>query len=206
MYLEGTSLPLRELRWQSPVGWCAPSTNMCSFLCSHEDCCHVLSTSISDEEISKYSICSFYSFDSTKWISTGNGGAVASNDKDFMNKLESIKVDQGISDLNCSLGISQIEKIEEFKSKRTEISHQYFKEMPFITKELKNLKRTTLLTLFKVFDECGLEKDRDFNYNQQDQKITFSNKSQIFLIDTAYQPSDPLYKIRRFRTYRMCNR
>ena len=105
-----------------------------------EDCCHVLSTSISDEEISKYSICSFYSFDSTKWISTGNGGAVASNDKDFMNKLESIKVDQGISDLNCSLGISQIEKIEEFKSKRTEISHQYFKEMPFITKELKNLK------------------------------------------------------------------
>lgn len=105
-----------------------------------EDCCHVLSTSISDEEISKYSICTFYSFDSTKWISTGNGGAVASNDKDFMNKLESIKVDQGISDLNCSLGISQIEKIEEFKSKRTEISHQYFKEMPFITKELKNLK------------------------------------------------------------------
>ena len=105
-----------------------------------EDCCHVLSTSITSEEISKYSICSFYSFDSTKWISTGNGGAVASNDKDFMNKLESIKVDQGISDLNCSLGISQIEKIEEFKSKRTEISHQYFKEMPFITKELKNLK------------------------------------------------------------------
>ena len=60
-------------------------------------------------------------------------------------------------------------------------------------KELKNLKRTTLLTLFKVFAECGLVKDVDYKYNQQDQKITFNNKSDIFLIDTAYQPSDPLY-------------
>lgn len=105
-----------------------------------EDCCHVLSTSISDKEISKYSLCSFYSFDSTKWIATGNGGAIASDNKDFMNKLESIKVDQGISDLNCSLGISQIEKIEEFKLKRTEIAYHYFKNMPFIAKELMNLK------------------------------------------------------------------
>jgi perosamine synthetase len=105
-----------------------------------EDCCHAFSSSISDEEISKHSICSFYSFDSTKWIATGNGGAVASRNRDFMNRLESIKVDQGISDLNCSLGISQLEKIEEFKSKRAEIAHQYFKEMPFLTKGSKNLK------------------------------------------------------------------
>ena len=60
-------------------------------------------------------------------------------------------------------------------------------------KELKNLKRTTLLTLFKVFDECGLEKGTHYNYNQQNQVITFHNGSDIFLIDTAYQPSDPLY-------------
>lgn len=105
-----------------------------------EDCCHVLSTHISSQEISKYSFCSFYSFDSTKWIATGNGGAVASDDKNFMNKLESIKVDQGISDINCSLGLSQLEKIEDFKYKRTEIANKYFEKMPFITKELMNLK------------------------------------------------------------------
>ena len=60
-------------------------------------------------------------------------------------------------------------------------------------KELKNLKRTTLVTLFKVFHDAGLEKDVHYNYNQQNQIITFFNDSQIFLIDTAYQPSDPLY-------------
>jgi hypothetical protein len=60
-------------------------------------------------------------------------------------------------------------------------------------KELKNLKRTTLLTLFKVFNKYGLKYRSDYNYNQQDQIITFFNGSQIFLIDTAFQPSDPLF-------------
>lgn len=68
-------------------------------------------------------------------------------------------------------------------------------------KELKNLKRTTLLTLFKVFEKYGLENKVDYNYNQQDSIITFKNKSQIFLIDTAYQPSDPLHT--RFGGYEL---
>jgi len=68
-------------------------------------------------------------------------------------------------------------------------------------KELKNLKRTTLLTLFKVFSKYGLFMGADYKYNQQDQIITFSNGSQIFLIDTAYQPSDPLYT--RFGGYEL---
>lgn len=68
-------------------------------------------------------------------------------------------------------------------------------------KELKNLKRTTLLTLFKVFSKYGLSMGSDYKYNQQDQIISFSNGSQIFLIDTAYQPSDPLYT--RFGGYEL---
>lgn len=59
-------------------------------------------------------------------------------------------------------------------------------------KELTVLKKTTLLTLFKVFDECGINATH-FNYNQQLNIISFYNKSQIFLIDTAWQPTDPLY-------------
>lgn len=60
-------------------------------------------------------------------------------------------------------------------------------------KELTTLKRTVLITLFKQFAFYGLKKDIDYNYNQQLNKITFSNGSEIFLIDTAYQPSDPLH-------------
>jgi hypothetical protein len=68
-------------------------------------------------------------------------------------------------------------------------------------RELTNLKRTTLLTLFKVFKECNIIADVDYKYNQQSNIITFNNGSQIFLIDTAYKPSDPLYT--RFGGYEL---
>lgn len=58
-------------------------------------------------------------------------------------------------------------------------------------KELTTLKRTVLLTLFRQIHFYGIGSDK-FNYNQQLNKITFKNKSEIFLIDTAYKPSDPL--------------
>lgn len=59
-------------------------------------------------------------------------------------------------------------------------------------KELTVLKRTVLLTLFKQFEFYGVRDKEDYNYNQQLNTITFTNQSQIFLIDTAYKPSDPL--------------
>ena len=59
-------------------------------------------------------------------------------------------------------------------------------------KELTNLKKTTLLTLFKVFNEFGIDESQ-YQYNQQNNMITFGNKSQIFLIDLDNKPSDPLF-------------
>jgi phage terminase large subunit len=60
-------------------------------------------------------------------------------------------------------------------------------------KELLNLKRTTLLTLFKVWEEYRFEPGKHFTYNQQSNIINWHNGSQIFLFDLGYQPSDPLY-------------
>lgn len=61
-------------------------------------------------------------------------------------------------------------------------------------KELVTLRKTTLVTLFKVFREIGLINDQHYTYNQQLNKIIFWNGSTIYLIDTAYKPSDPLYE------------
>lgn len=58
-------------------------------------------------------------------------------------------------------------------------------------KALTTLKRTVLLTLFGQLEFYGFN-GIDYNYNQQLNKITFQNGSDIFLIDTAYMPSDPL--------------
>lgn len=59
-------------------------------------------------------------------------------------------------------------------------------------RDLVNLRRTTLLTLFKLWEEKGIPREW-YNYNQQNNIITFQNGSQIFLFDLAHQPSDPLY-------------
>lgn len=60
-------------------------------------------------------------------------------------------------------------------------------------KELSVLKKTALISLFEVFQECNIKPDRDYKFNGQENKIVFTNGSVIFLIDTAFQPSDPLY-------------
>lgn len=59
-------------------------------------------------------------------------------------------------------------------------------------KELTNLKRTTLITLFKVFKDFGLDQTM-YQYNQQNNILTFNNGSQIFFLDLGYKPSDPLF-------------
>lgn len=55
------------------------------------------------------------------------------------------------------------------------------------------LKDTVLKTLFKVFAECNILPDRDYKLNSQTNVITFTNGSEIFLLDLAYAPSDSLY-------------
>lgn len=60
-------------------------------------------------------------------------------------------------------------------------------------KELKNLKRTTLSTFFKACAVYNFKEGEHFRYDQQSSIITFTNGSQIYLLDLAYQPSDPLY-------------
>lgn len=60
-------------------------------------------------------------------------------------------------------------------------------------KELSVMRRTVLITLFNLINFYELKDGEDYRYYEQKNKITFKNGSEIFLIDMAYQPSDPLY-------------
>jgi len=57
---------------------------------------------------------------------------------------------------------------------------------------LKDLKKTTVNTYFEVLAKQGRDAD-SVKYNQQDQKITYPNGSEILLYDLAHKPSDPFY-------------
>jgi phage terminase large subunit len=60
-------------------------------------------------------------------------------------------------------------------------------------RELTNLKKTTLLSLFKLMNDMGINSEKIMSINQQTNTIQLFNKSMIFLMDTAKNPSDPLY-------------
>src|SRR6478752_36492 len=60
--------------------------------------------------------------------------------------------------------------------------------------ELKQLRKSTVPTLYKVCDYHNIKRDSLFKFNGQDQCFYFKNGSRIDLIDLKYLPSDPLYE------------
>ena len=60
-------------------------------------------------------------------------------------------------------------------------------------KELKNLRRTTLVTFLKAAKFYGIRADIDFTINHQDNIIKFANGCEILLLDLAWKPGDPLW-------------
>jgi len=59
-------------------------------------------------------------------------------------------------------------------------------------KKLVVLKKTVLKTLYNQFNFYGIALEKDYKFDGELHIFTFKNKSEIFLIDTAFQPSDPL--------------
>lgn len=125
-----------------------------------EDACHTLGGRYKESKIGdcQYSDMACFSFHPVKHITTGEGGMIATNSKNFYEKLVKLRnhgitkdpnslvnlndgpwyhemQDLGfnyrITDIQCALGISQLRKIDSFISKRREIAGRYnsaFKE------------------------------------------------------------------------------
>jgi len=116
-----------------------------------EDAAHALGAEYKGRKIGNLSDMTIFSFHPVKHITTGEGGMVLTNNKEFYEKLkifrhhgivrgrEELPKDEGswyyeiynpgynfrITDFQCALGISQMNKLDRFIQRRREIAAKY---------------------------------------------------------------------------------
>ncbi|QTA87897.1 UDP-4-amino-4,6-dideoxy-N-acetyl-beta-L-altrosamine transaminase [Desulfonema magnum] len=117
------------------------------------DACHAIGAMYKNEHhyISMYADTAILSFHPVKHITTGEGGAILTNSKEFQEKVKILRThgmtkdenrlekndgpwyyemhelgfNYRITDIQCALGISQLKKLERFIQRRQEIAHYY---------------------------------------------------------------------------------
>lgn len=115
-----------------------------------EDACHALGAEYKGRKIGSFADMTILSFHPVKHITTGEGGMILTNNKNFYEKLKTLrhhgiikKPENGkwyyeiespgynyrITDFQCALGISQLKKINIFIKKRKEIVSLYNKAL-----------------------------------------------------------------------------
>lgn len=119
-----------------------------------EDACHALGAEYKNSKIGdcKYSDMTVFSFHPVKHITTGEGGAVLTNDLDlklrlenfrthgivrsgfvnephggWYNEMQNLGFNYRITDIQCALGISQLSKLDDFINKRRSLAEKYDK-------------------------------------------------------------------------------
>lgn len=130
-----------------------------------EDAAHAIGSDYKDTKVGscKYSDMTVFSFHPVKTITTGEGGAITTNNKELYEKLLSLRShgmykdgemvnnwkyemrDLGynyrLTDIQAALGISQLKKLDKFKKRRREIVEYYNKNLGLphlIEKEYSN--------------------------------------------------------------------
>ncbi|WP_424244267.1 UDP-4-amino-4 [Elusimicrobium posterum] len=120
-----------------------------------EDAAHAIGSDYKDTKVGscKYSDMTVFSFHPVKTITTGEGGAITTNNEKLYKKLLALRAhgiyrnspklkgweyemlelgyNYRLTDLQCALGISQMKKLDKFKKRRREIVSFYNKNLGF---------------------------------------------------------------------------
>ena len=167
-----------------------------------EDSCHALGAKyMVNKKMYKIGSCkhsdiSTFSFHPVKTITTGEGGALTTNSKKLYEKIKILRsigitrhqnhwkydvkeysLNFRISDIQCALGISQLNKINKFLNKRKKIIQNYFKAF----KNMKSIYLINHLSEYKSANHLCLLKFKNFNLKKKDLFFKYMLKKKILL-------------------------
>ena len=122
-----------------------------------EDNAHTMGVKLTHSDIS------IFSFHPVKHIATGEGGAIVTNDKVLYEKIKrlrnhgqdnnhqmlSLGFNYRLSDLSCTLGLSQIKKLDSFIEKRQKVAKKY--DDSFLNTIVKPLYKYTNSSAYHLY-------------------------------------------------------
>jgi perosamine synthetase len=104
-----------------------------------EDCAQALGAEYHGKKVGKFGDLSVFSFYATKMITTGEGGMILTDDKEFYDNiidirdydkksLMPVKFNYKMTDFQAALGLSQLKKLPQFIARRRQIAAYYDQE------------------------------------------------------------------------------
>lgn len=136
-----------------------------------EDCCQSIGAYYGNKLTGTIGDLTVLSFNATKCLTTGEGGAVLINNSGPKLNSKNTKNLEHIfrmSDLQASLGISQMDQYEEVLKKRKLIGKQYFKLIdPELTEHFKKCKERSMFFRFLLFKENNFLKTQEHFKSKQ---------------------------------------
>jgi dTDP-4-amino-4,6-dideoxygalactose transaminase len=102
-----------------------------------EDCAHSVGAKYKNRKVGSWGDLSIFSFEGTKYITTGEGGMVLANSRSLLKKLKKlkepgsldykIKYTYRMTNLQAALGVVQLSRLSSFISKRRQVAGLYTK-------------------------------------------------------------------------------
>ena len=104
-----------------------------------EDCAQAIGADFKGRKAGSFGLLTVFSFYATKVLACGEGGMVLSDSEDLISKVKNLRdydnrddyilrYNYKMTDIQASLGLSQLSSLEEFVDMRREIAIRYFKE------------------------------------------------------------------------------
>ncbi|MBW1702144.1 MAG: DegT/DnrJ/EryC1/StrS aminotransferase family protein [Deltaproteobacteria bacterium] len=110
-----------------------------------EDCAQAVGATCDGKNVGSLGFAAIFSFYATKVITTGEGGMVLSNSQDLLNRIRDlreydqkstlrVRYNYKMTDIQASMGLAQLDRLQSFIRKRRSIAQQYYKgfdSLPF---------------------------------------------------------------------------